>query len=66
MTKYLGMEHRLLELLAECLRASDEHPDGPMLHSTTAKAIREILESNYSDGFRDAIYNVPADRDSAP
>jgi len=34
---------RLRELLAEALRASDEHPDGPMLRSDTAAAIRKII-----------------------
>ena len=34
---------RLRKLLAEALRASDEHPDGPMLNSETRVAIEKIL-----------------------
>jgi len=34
---------RLRALLAEALRASDEHPDGPMLNSDTAATIRKII-----------------------
>ena len=34
---------QLCKLLAEALRASDEHPDGPMLNSETRVAIEKIL-----------------------